>query len=121
VSHLLQNRDYDDEDYVAGGGGVTIKSSRVGDKRLGGMPGAAGGIPRSSSDMSLAATHAGMDPRLNKRLKNQMAPKPGEPGQPRCGAADMTLHLSLQAPHLELPRSRCLSSKSRSRALQHSC
>jgi hypothetical protein len=82
---VLQNRDYEDEDYVAGGGGVTIKSGRMGDKRLGGMPGAGGGMPRSSSDMSLAATHAGLDPRgLNKRLKNQMAPKPGEPGQPRC-------------------------------------
>jgi hypothetical protein len=83
--HRPQNRDYDDEDYVQGGGGVTIKTNRMGDKRLAGMPGAGGGMPRSSSDMSLAAMHAGQDPRnLNKRLKNQMAPKPGEPGQPRC-------------------------------------
>lgn len=87
----LQNRDYDDEDYVAGGGGITIKQPA--NKRLGGMPGQAGGLPRSSSDMSLAV-HAGMDPRLNKRLKNQMAPKPGEPGQPRCacgGSACVTV------------------------------
>jgi hypothetical protein len=81
ILYTPQNRDYDDEDYVQGGGGVTIKTNRMGDKRLGGMPGAGGGMPRSSSDMSLAATHAGL---VNKRLKNQMAPKPGEPGQPRC-------------------------------------
>lgn len=82
----LQNRDYDDEDYVAG-----VKSGRVQDKRTGmggmgpmpagtGLPGA--GIARSSSDMSLAA-QAAADPRMNKRLKNQMGGKPGEAAQSR--------------------------------------
>lgn len=71
----VQNRDYDDEDYVAG-----VKAAPARDKRGAPLPAAAaGGMVRSGSDVSLTATGA-----MNKRLKNQMAVKQ-ETAQPRWG------------------------------------
>ncbi len=71
---MLQNRDYDDEDYVAG-----VNKAPTTNKRGPAMaPAAPGsGLVRSGSDISLPATGT-----LNKRLKNQMGVKQ-EAAQPR--------------------------------------
>lgn len=72
----LQQRDYDDDDYIAG-----VKGSRPADPRArvgGAAPGAPGGLVRSGSEMSLPA---GGDQRLNKRMKSQLASKPSDAGR----------------------------------------
>jgi hypothetical protein len=56
-----QAREYDDDDYVAGN-----KGNRALDPRARLAAGAAGGMARSGSDMSL---QPGGDPRMHKRLK----------------------------------------------------
>lgn len=82
---LLQARDYDDDDYIAG-----VKANRPTDQRarVGGASaaaaagGAGGGLVRSGSEMSLPA---GGDQRLNKRLKGQMAGKPSDAARMDAG------------------------------------
>lgn len=69
-----QARDYEDDDYIAG-----VKGGRPGDPRarVGGAGGAAGGLVRSGSEMSLPAG----DQRMNKRVKSQLASKPSDAGR----------------------------------------
>lgn len=71
LPHALQARDYEDDDYIAG-----VKGGRPGDPRAR-AGGAAGGLVRSGSEMSLPAG----DQRMNKRVKSQLASKPSDTGR----------------------------------------